>query len=157
MKINFGDLALTASTFAHGEALPASLSVDAPADGGPDLVLSWTGQPEETRSYALVCTDPDAPLLGGFDHLVVYNVPGDVAELALADIDTHTVGRNSLGDRAWSPAAPPPGHGRHHYFFHLYALRSEPDLPEGLTHAELLARIDPDVLVQARVVGTYER
>src|SRR5690606_17244380 len=131
------------------------LSADAPG-ADPDLTFAWAKAPEGTRSFALVCTDPDAPVIDGFDHLVVYNIPGHAQGLSLADLSGVTVGPNGLGESAWSPLAPPPGHGRHHYYFHLYALRREPDLPEGLSRVELLKQIDPDVLVQARMVGTYE-
>jgi len=55
----------------------------------------------------------------------------------------------------WFPASPPPGHGTHFYYFHVYAIGSDLQLEPGLTARQLLDRIDEGVLEQARIVGTY--
>ena len=52
---------------------------------------------------------------------------------------------------------PPPGHGRHRYFFKLYALDQALDMEPGLTKQELLRQISGHVLGQGRLMGTYER
>ena len=51
----------------------------------------------------------------------------------------------------------PPGHGPHRYFFRLYALDRELDLPAGAGKAEVEAAIAEGVLASAELVGTYER
>ena len=47
--------------------------------------LSWSNAPENSESFALVCHDPDAPLLTpqsyGFVHWVLYGIPRPVREL----------------------------------------------------------------------------
>ncbi|WP_238015709.1 YbhB/YbcL family Raf kinase inhibitor-like protein [Dactylosporangium sp. AC04546] len=152
MKINRGTLSINSPAFEHGRRMPDDQSTNGK---GTSPALAWTGVPDGTRSYALVAHDPDAPLIDGFTHWVLYNIPATVTSLPEGGGAEHTQGTNSRGAAGWTPAAPPPGHGTHCYYFHLYALDAELDLREGLSMAELLPTIDPHVINQARVVGTY--
>jgi hypothetical protein len=43
----------------------------------------------------------------------------------------------------------------HFYYFELYALDADLQLPAGLSRTELLARIGDRILEQARIVGTH--
>ncbi len=153
MKLNLGDLTIGSDAFATGGAIPPRHSAD-----GENVspALSWSGAPDATVSFALVCHDPDAPLVDGFTHWVRYGVPASVSELPPGAAEDHTPGVNSAGQRGWYGPQPPPGHGTHHYFFHLYALGADPGLGQGLTREQLLAAIDEHILVQARLVGTFE-
>jgi Raf kinase inhibitor-like YbhB/YbcL family protein len=122
--------------------------------------LAWTDPPEGTRGFALICHDPDAPLVSpgsyGFVHWVLYNIPGDVRSLPEGTRD-YTNGRTDFGKQQYNGPMPPNGHGRHHYFFWLFALDRELDLEAGLAHWELLQRIEPHTLGMNRLMGTYER
>jgi Raf kinase inhibitor-like YbhB/YbcL family protein len=150
MKINLGNLAITSSAFRHGAPIP-----DRHADSGNPVLppLSWTGVPAGTASFALVVHDPDAPLTYGFTHYVGYNIPATATELAAGT--PVTAGANSAGGDTYLAPGPPPGHGDHFYYFELYALDADLQLPAGLGRADLLARIDDHILEQARIVGTY--
>jgi Raf kinase inhibitor-like YbhB/YbcL family protein len=64
-------------------------------------------------------------------------------------------GKNSLGEEGYTGPAPPAGHGTHHYYFWVYALDDELDLPSGLDRHGLFDRIEDHVIEQARVIGTY--
>lgn len=152
MKLNLGDLTLRSSAFETGAAIPARYSADG-ENVSPQL--SWSGAPEGTASFALVCHDPDAPLVDGFTHWVRYGMPASVTELPEGAPEEHSAGVNSAGQQHWMGPQPPPGHGIHHYFFHLYALGADPGLEPGLTREQLLAAIDEHILVQARLVGTF--
>jgi Raf kinase inhibitor-like YbhB/YbcL family protein len=122
--------------------------------------LSWSHLPDGAQALALICHDPDAPLVGrgsyGFVHWVLYNVPASVAELA-EGVQGYTNGKNDFGNTKYGGPMPPEGHGIHHYFFWLLALDRELDLPAGLSLWQLLERIEPHVIGMNRLVGTYSR
>lgn len=42
--------------------------------------ISWENIPEGTKSLALICDDPDAPM-GTFVHWVLYDIPPMIKEL----------------------------------------------------------------------------
>jgi phosphatidylethanolamine-binding protein (PEBP) family uncharacterized protein len=60
-------------------------------------------------------------------------------------------GTNSFKKIGYAGPAPPPGHGTHHYRFHLYAL------DEPFDNKALVAAMSGHVLDEGEVVGTYER
>ncbi len=157
MGFALSEMRLTSPAFEPGGAIPAKYTGDA-EDVSP--ALSWTDVPEGTRSFALICHDPDAPLVKpgsyGFVHWVLYGIPGNAAELAEGVAD-YVQGVNDFGNPGYGGPAPPPGHGTHHYFFWLLALDSEPELPPGLTLWELLDKLEPTIIGMNRLMGTYSR
>jgi Raf kinase inhibitor-like YbhB/YbcL family protein len=151
--LNLGDLAISSPAFEHHKRIPDVHTADG-ADTSPEL--RWTSVPGGTRELVLICHDPDAPLTHGFTHWVLYGIPPGATGLAPGD-DRYTAGRNDFGNEGYGGPAPPPGHGTHHYYFHLYALDSELGMPAGLSRAEVLDRVGDHIIEQARVVGTYSR
>jgi Raf kinase inhibitor-like YbhB/YbcL family protein len=148
---------LTSTAFEPGGPIPTRHTGEAD-DLSP--ALAWSGAPQGTRSFALICHDPDAPLVKpgtyGFVHWVLYGIPGSVIDLPEGAGD-YVQGVNDFGNAGYGGPMPPPGHGAHHYFFWLLALDSEPELPPGLTLWELLEKIEPNVIGMNRLVGTYSR
>ncbi len=122
--------------------------------------LAWTAAPAGTKAFALVCHDPDAPLVTpvmyGFTHWVLYNIPGTVTQLAEAE-RSYTSGVSTFGKQGYGGPMPPEGHGVHHYYFWLLALDSDKPLKAGLTIHELFAAIEPHVRGMNRLIGTYSR
>ena len=122
--------------------------------------LAWRNPPPGTKTFALVCHDPDAPLVTtsgyGFTHWVLYNIPGSVTQLREAE-KSFTSGSNSFGKTGYGGPMPPELHGVHHYYFWLLALRAENELPAGLSMQELFAAIEPHLLGMNRLIGTYSR
>ena len=122
--------------------------------------LAWTNAPNDAKAFALVCHDPDAPLVTpgayGFVHWVLYNIPSTVTSLE-EGFAGHTSGVNSFPRSGYGGPMPPEGHGQHHYYFWLLALKTKTDLPPGLTMWELFAKIEPQVIAMNRLVGTYSR
>ena len=113
-----------------------------------------------TQSFAVVCHDPDAPLVTpghyGYVHWVLYNIPGDATGLAEAT-EEHTQGVSDFGRPGYGGPMPPEGHGMQNYFFWVLALDANLDLEPGLSLWTLLERIEPHVISMNRLVGTYQR
>ena len=157
MGFALSDITLTSDAFAPGGAIPQEYTGE-----GENVspALAWTNIPDGTRSFAIVCHDPDAPLIAGgtygFVHWVLYNIPAATTSLSRAATD-FTSGPAGFGGEGYGGPMPPPGHGVHNYYFWVFALDSELDLDPGLSFAALLERIEPNTLGMNRLIGTYER
>ena len=116
--------------------------------------------PEGTKSFAVICHDPDAPLVSpgsyGFVHWVLYNLLASTRGLS-EDTDEGTNGATDFGKSGYGGPMPLEGHGVHHYFFWVLALNAAPDLELGLSLWELLKRAEPHVIGMNRLLGTYRR
>jgi Raf kinase inhibitor-like YbhB/YbcL family protein len=157
MGFALSGMQLTSPAFSDGGAIPTRHTGEA-EDVSP--AVSWSDAPAGAQSFALICHDPDAPLVKpgtyGFVHWVLYGIPGDVSELP-ENCGDYVQGVNDFGNVGYGGPMPPEGHGTHHYFFWVLALDNMPDLPAGLTMWELLDKIEPNVIGMNRLVGTYVR
>jgi Raf kinase inhibitor-like YbhB/YbcL family protein len=147
-----GDLTISSDAFEPHNPIPERHTGD-----GEDVApaLRWSGAPDGTQAFAVVCHDPDAPLVDGFTHWVAYNIPGDADGLPEGG-EGATQGVNTPGNEGYNGPAPPPGHGPHHYYFWVYALDEDLGLEPGLDRRGLLERIEDHVIEQQRVIGLYE-
>ena len=150
-QLNVADLRIKSPAFGGHKAIP-----DRHTSNGENVSpeVEWSGAPVGTKAFAIVVHDPDAPLVDGFTHWVAYGIPGGSTGLPEGTDDV-VQGVNSLGEEGYTGPAPPPGHGPHHYYFWVYALDDDLDLPPGLDRRALLERIEDHVIEQARVIGTY--
>jgi len=145
-------LRVSSSAFPDGEPIPVAYTCE-----GNDIAppIAWTGHPPSTRSFAVICDDPDAPM-GTFTHWVLYDVPASVTAIAEDARDVGVPGVNSFRREGYGGPCPPPG-AAHHYVFHVYAL-DVPSLGEpGLTKSQALAAMKGHVLAEGRCVGTFAR
>jgi Raf kinase inhibitor-like YbhB/YbcL family protein len=100
-------------------------------------------------------------------HWIVFNIPADVSRLPPGILRKRAPDERPgarQGVNSWSNdnlgyrgPAPPPGSGRHRYFFKLYALDSEFDLNSGASKRQLLEAMKGHVLAEGQLIGTYER
>lgn len=157
MAFALSDMTLTSSAFEARGAIPARFTQEAD-DVSP--ALSWSGAPEGTQAFVVICHDPDAPLVQngvyGFTHWLLYNLPATTTELVEGS-EVGTAGINDAGQQQYNGPMPPEGHGIHHYYFWILALDKDLDLPAGLTQNQLLEKVEPHLLGMNRLIGTYER
>jgi Raf kinase inhibitor-like YbhB/YbcL family protein len=125
-------------------------------DGEPPR-LRWSRVPDGARAFSVVCEDEDAPLPEPFVHWLVYGIPASTTSLDATSLRSVREGKNSTLKTGFAPAAPPPGHGVHHYHFQVFALDADIDLSPGVGRGDLFEAIRGHVLAWGDLVGTYER
>lgn len=158
MPFALSELSLTSSAFEDGGAIPKKHTGE-----GEDLSppLTWTNIPDGTHSFAIVCHDPDAPLVSpngtyGFVHWVLYNLPATTTSLT-EGTTAGTKGKNNFGQIGYGGPMPPEGHGTHRYYFWVLALDTDLDLDDGMSLWQLLEECEPHIIGMNRLVGTYQR
>jgi Raf kinase inhibitor-like YbhB/YbcL family protein len=148
---------LKSNVFSEGGMIPARYTCDG-EDVSPHL--TWSGVPEGTRSFAVICDDPDAPA-GTWVHWVLYDLPPAVTELPdqVAPVRSPPVG-GSQGTNDFKRigyGGPCPPGGTHRYFFRLYALDRMTGLPPGATRKQAVQAMEGHVLAEAQLTGRYRR
>jgi Raf kinase inhibitor-like YbhB/YbcL family protein len=151
-------LDLTSTAFAPGDTIPKKHTGDG-ADTSPPL--TWTDPPAGTKSFAVICDDPDAPR-GTWVHWVVFNLPADARGLEEGVPATEKLangarqGKNDFRKLGYGGPAPPPGKP-HRYVFKLYALDAPLDLPAGATKDQVVTAMKGHVLAEGELMGKYGR
>jgi len=152
-------LHLYSEVFAQKENIPAEYTCDGRDHSPP---LEWAGAPAGTRSFALVCDDPDAPG-GTFGHWAVHDIPPDVTFLPGGHSSrnvpsAYPEGTNDFGRSTYGGPCPPAGHGPHRYRFRVLALDTDAlSLSQGSKVAEVEEAARARMLAEAELVGYYER
>src|SRR5450759_390870 len=122
--------------------------------------LEWAKFPSGTKSFALICDDPDAPA-GTWVHWVLYNIPANLRELKENQPNTETLnngaqqGKNDFGKFGYGGPCPPSG--THRYYFKIYALDLELNSNPGITKKELLKAMEGHILEEGQLMGRYKR
>jgi Raf kinase inhibitor-like YbhB/YbcL family protein len=149
-------LNLGSASFQADGDIPAKFTCDA-QDVSP--ALNWAAPPPETRSFALIADDPDAPTKT-IVHWVLYDVPVGARSLPEGIAKDATLpdgsrqGTNDHGTIGYSGPCPPRG-ATHHYFFKLYALDSMVDLKPDAGKEDLELAMEGHILAQSQLIGRF--
>ncbi len=100
--------------------------------------LHWSGEPVQTKGFAVTIYDPDAPTGSGWWHWLVINIPATTHTLALGsgNPDKKLLSgpglqtRTDFGKPGYGGPCPPTGDTPHHYVVTIWALNIE-KLPVG--------------------------
>jgi Raf kinase inhibitor-like YbhB/YbcL family protein len=148
---------IKSSAFKNGAVMPSKYTCDN-IDISPPL--EWSQVPDGTKTFALICDDPDAPM-GTWVHWVLFNIPGNVTELhenipKVEVLQNGTrQGKSDFGKIGYGGPCPP--RGTHRYYFRIYALDKELDTKPGITRKELLKAMEGHILAEGQLMGRYQR
>jgi Raf kinase inhibitor-like YbhB/YbcL family protein len=159
---------LTSDDIHDGQPLSKAQVSGMMGAGGEDRSpqLSWSGFPSETKSFAVTVYDPDAPTASGFWHWAVADIPLTTTSLPSGAGDDDGSGlpegavqfSNDAGSKRFVGAAPPAGHGVHHYYAVVHALDVDHlDLPSDASPAYLGFNLFMHSVGRAILIGTYEQ
>jgi len=149
---------LTSPVFQASGSIPVKYTCDGEDISPP---LQWNNLPEETKSLALICEDPDAPH-GNWCHWVIYNIPATTSELteavpAMEELNNGAKqGINDFKRVGYGGPCPPQEHGAHRYFFKLFALDTKFDQAIN-SREELRSAMTGHILAEGELIGTYQR
>jgi Raf kinase inhibitor-like YbhB/YbcL family protein len=149
---------LTSEAFAEGQSIPARYTGEGDDISPP---LHWNNPPPGTKSFALICDDPDAPM-GTWVHWVLYDLPATLSSLPAKTPAVETLpngarqGITDFKQVGYGGPYPPPGKP-HRYFFKLYALDTALGLKARATKPQLLKAMEGHILAETSLMGTYQR
>jgi Raf kinase inhibitor-like YbhB/YbcL family protein len=145
------------TAFNEGELIPAKYTCEGLNISPP---LKWISSPGETKSLAIICNDPDAPV-GDWVHWVVYNIPASETEIKEGASSQKHLPKGALEGindfRKIGYGGPCPPSGTHRYFFKLYALDIVLHAKEGLSKKQLLELMKGHILAEVTLMGKYKR
>jgi Raf kinase inhibitor-like YbhB/YbcL family protein len=151
------ELIIESPVFKEGEIIPSKYTCDGENISPP---LSWKNAPAETKSFALLIDDPDAPA-GDWVHWIIYNIPAAIHELKEGASSKKLLPKEAIEGitdfRKTGYGGPCPPSGIHRYFFKLYALSTALQLPAGVTKKQLLEAMKGHIISEAALIGKYKR
>jgi Raf kinase inhibitor-like YbhB/YbcL family protein len=143
------EMKITSPEFKHNGPIPAKFTCQG-EDINPELIIEDV--PQAARSLALIMDDPDAPM-GTWVHWVVYDIA--VGSRIEQGSIPGKQGSNDFGRKDYGGPCPPSG--RHRYFFKLYALDRQLNLPEGISKEDLEKAMQGRILDKTELIGLYKK
>jgi Raf kinase inhibitor-like YbhB/YbcL family protein len=142
---------ITSSAFQEGANIPSKFTCDG-ADTSPPLQIADI--PAGAKSLVLIIDDPDAP--GGlFTHWAVWNIPPQTSAVGEGSAPKGVQGTNDFGKSGYGGPCPPSG--THRYYFKIFALDRELDLPFGAKRGQVGGALKGHVIAQGELMGRYSR
>ena len=142
---------ITSSAFQQGANIPSKFSCDGPNTSPP---LQISDVPGEAKSVVLIVDDPDAPS-GLFTHWAVWNISPQTSTIAEGSTPKGVHGTNDFGKSGYGGPCPPSG--AHRYYFKIFALDRELDLPVGAKRSQLDAAMKGHVIAQGELMVRYAK
>ena len=145
-------LRVTSPAFMDGARIPKKFTCDGQNVAPP---LEWSGLPDESKSVAVICEDPDAPA-GTFTHWLLYDIPSSKHRLDEGS-SIGKPGLNDFGNEGFGGPCPPQKDSAHHYHFHVYALDTPSIGSAGMSKDDAREAMNGHVLAEGELTGIYKR
>ena len=102
----------------------------------------------DAELWALLMVDPEGRGGAGVNHWVAYGIPASVTGFAEGETskasDKYVGGKSTQGVGSYSGPCTPPGSPHHYTFLVISTDLDAKELPPGLTHDEVTAKIAPN-------------
>ena len=147
---------LKSTAFTAGGMIPSPYTCQG-KDISPPLV--WSGTPKNTKSYALICDDPDAPM-GTWVHWVFYKISPSCSSLPEALEKTERPALGGIhGKRASATSAPAtvPALGDPPVLLQAPCPGCHLSLGSGASKKDILEAMEGHILAKAELIGTYRK
>jgi Raf kinase inhibitor-like YbhB/YbcL family protein len=142
---------ITSSAFQEGGNIPSKFTCDG-GDRSPPLQIAEI--PSSAKSLALIVDDPDAPS-GLFTHWIVWNISPQTNGIAEGSAPKGVQGTSDFAKSGYGGPCPPSG--THRYYFKVFALDRELNLPSDSKRNQLDAAIKGHVVAQGELMGRYAK
>jgi Raf kinase inhibitor-like YbhB/YbcL family protein len=143
---------ILSSAFQNNQNIPAKYTCDGENINPP---LEFAEVPDNAQSLALICDDPDA-VVGVWTHWLVWNIDPKTTQIAENNVPSAArQGKTSSGGNVYHGPCPPSG--THRYFFRLFALDTQLDLPAASDRAQLEEAMKGHIIEEAELIGLYQR
>jgi Raf kinase inhibitor-like YbhB/YbcL family protein len=142
---------ITSSAFQGGANIPSKFTCEG-TDISPPLQIADV--PPGAKSLALIVDDPDAPS-GLFTHWTVWNISPQTGTIGEGAAPKGVHGTNDFGRSGYGGPCPPSG--THRYYFKIFALDRELDLPIGAKRGQLDAAMKGHMVGQGELMGRYSK
>ena len=160
-KVEESTFKLSSNELIHNGTLPNAQVLNAYGcnRGNVSPQLSWNNPPINTKSFAIICHDPDAPRPNGWYHWLLVNIPIKTREIAQGGkIDGATETITDFETTGYGGACPPIGHGIHHYHFTIYALDTEKlDVKKDDKPIDVEKLVQSHAIAKSTITGLFER
>lgn len=147
-------ITVSSPLFRDGHTIPTRFTCKG---AGRTPALRWSGAPPETRAFAVIMDDLDAPS-GGYVHWVVFNIDATTAEIVEGPPPPQysRQARNTAQRIGYTPPCPQSDdHEEHRYRFTVYALRQPVSLQNGAKLGDALSGIARQVIARGRLTGKF--
>lgn len=152
------------TAFEAGGTVPDRFTCEAEDGSGVSPPFAVESVPPPTEALGLVVEFPN-DVGSTFTHWVLWNVPPDVDtvpsglpdEPTLPSLDGARQGRNGTGRVGYVGLCPPPTGRPAEYWFTLYALRRELDVPAGADRDAFDDAVETATLASRRLTAQFGR
>jgi Raf kinase inhibitor-like YbhB/YbcL family protein len=151
-SVSHGALKLTSPAFEHEGNIPVKYTCEG---SNVSPVLEWSEAPSNTKSFALIVDDPDAPGKV-WVHWILFNIEPTINRLEEGGKGDFSTGATDFNG-AQTYGGPCPPSGEHGYQFTLYALDTKLNLNNGITKEQLINAMHGHILAKTTLIGRYKK